>query len=65
MGGLVRDEVVDVMRTLPPSHRQAATKVGNEEADEGVDGEDLADGPMSCVVGREHDLVLCVLATTV
>lgn len=55
---LVGDQVVDVVAALPPSHGQTAAEVGDEEADEGVEGEVVGDGSVSGVVSSEHDLVL-------
>lgn len=46
------------MAALPPSDGQATAKVSDEEADQGVDPENMSDGAMPSIVSREHDLLL-------
>lgn len=41
---LIGDEMMDIMTALPPPNGQATAKVGDEHADERVDGECLSDG---------------------
>jgi hypothetical protein len=55
---MIRDQVVHVVAALPPSDGEATAKVGNEDADQGVDDKVLGDGAVTCVVGAEHDLML-------
>jgi hypothetical protein len=43
---------------LPPADGQATAEVGNEQPNECIHSEDLCDGPMSSIVGREHNLML-------
>ena len=58
MLGVVGDEVVDVVATLPPADGETAAEVGDEHADEGVGDEVVGDASMASVVRCEHDLVL-------
>ena len=57
--GLVRYEVMDVVATLPPANGQATAEVCNEHADQSVGNEIMGDASMTCIVGSEHDLMLC------
>ena len=55
--GRVGDEVVDVMRRLPPSNTQTAAEVGNEYANHGVGNESASDTSMTSIVSGKHDLL--------
>ena len=46
------------MTALPPPDREAAAKVGNECAYDGVGEHGVGDATMACVMGSEHDLML-------
>lgn len=46
------------MAALPPSDGQAAAKVGNKHANEGVDNKDVRNGSVAGVMGGKHDLML-------
>lgn len=61
MLGVVGDEVVDVVAAFPPADGEAAAKVGDEDANEGVGDEVMGDAPMAGVVGGEHDLMLLII----
>lgn len=41
---LIGNEMMDIVTALPPSNGQTTAKVGDEHADERVDGECLSDG---------------------
>lgn len=56
--GLVSDKMMDVVAALPPANGQAAAKVGNEHANQGIDDKYMGNGSMASIVGREHDLML-------
>lgn len=56
--GHVGDEVVDVVRRLPPADGQAAAEVGDEGADQSVDYEVTRYTAVAGVVRGEHDLLL-------
>ena len=55
---VVCHQMVYIVAALPPSDRQTATKVGDEDAYEGVRDEVVRYPPVSGIVGCEHDLLL-------
>lgn len=55
---MVCDEMVYVVTTLPPAHREATTKVRNEHSDQCVYYEVMGDSLVPGIVSGEHDLVL-------
>ena len=55
--------MMDVVATFPPTHGQAAAKVGNEEADESVHYKVVCDGAVTGVMCGKHDLVLTNVST--
>ena len=56
--GVIGDEMVDVVTTLPPSNRQATAEISNEHANQRIRDEVVCDSTMSGIVGCEHNLVL-------
>jgi hypothetical protein len=56
--GHVGDEMVHVVRRLPPADAKTAAEIGNEGADEGVVDKVSSDTTVAGVVGCEHDLLL-------
>lgn len=54
----VGDEVMYVVRKLPPADAHAAAQACDERADEGVSREVAGDASMASIVGHEHDMVL-------
>ena len=57
MFGGVGDDVVDVVAPLPPAQTEAAEKVGDDDADDGVDGEIMGDAHMAGIMGGEDQLM--------
>ena len=55
--GMVGDEVVDVVRALPPAQRKTAAKVGHPHANQRVHDKVARDGAVAGVVRRKHELV--------
>lgn len=55
---MVGDEMMDIVATLPPSNGETATKVGNEEGNEGVDDKIMGDSTMASIVCCKHYLLL-------
>jgi hypothetical protein len=55
--GHVGDEMVNVVRALPPTNAEATAEVGNESTDKGVEDEVASDATVTGVVSSEHDLL--------
>ena len=53
----IRDDMVNIMITLPPPNAQPTTQVCNENADQRINGQVVRDTPVASVVRREHDLM--------
>lgn len=56
--GEVGDEVMDVMRGLPPANAETAAEVGNEGADERVVDKVSCNATVAGIVCGKHDLLL-------
>ena len=54
---VVRDQMVNIMTTLPPPNAQPTTQVCNENANQRVNGQVVRDTSVTGVVRREHNLV--------
>lgn len=55
---MVGHKVMNVVAALPPAYRQSATKVGNEDTNHGISHEIMRNTSMTCIMRREHDLML-------
>ena len=55
---MVGHKVMNIVTAFPPSYRQSATKVCNENTNHGVGNKDASDTSMACIMRREHDLML-------
>lgn len=55
--GRVGDDVVHVVAALPPAEAEAAEEIGDDDADDGVDGVVVCDAHVSGVVRREDQLM--------
>lgn len=55
--GRVGDEVMNVVRRFPPADGESATKVGDEDSDEGIWDKLARDSTVSGVMSGEHDLL--------
>lgn len=55
--GVIRDQVVNVMATLPPTNGQSAAKVRDEYPDHHVNVEVMSNGKVPCIVRYEHNLM--------
>jgi len=58
MLGHVGDEMVDIVRALPPAYGETTAKIGNEGSDQGVDDKIAGNSTVSSVVCGKHDLLL-------
>ena len=54
----VRDQMVDIVRALPPADGQSTAEVGDKCTYEGVDDKVPCDPSMTCIMCYEHDLLL-------
>lgn len=55
--GLVGDDVVHIVASLPPSQTQSSDPVGNNDADCGVDVEIVRDAHVAGIMGCEDKLL--------
>lgn len=55
---MVCHEMMDIMATLPPPERKAATEISDKQANKGIHGKDVRDGEVPGIMCGEHDLVL-------
>lgn len=53
----VREQMVNVVTTLPPPDRQSAAQICNEDANDGVNGYVSCNATMTSVMSSEHDLM--------
>lgn len=54
---MVGDEVVYIVRALPPAQRETAAEISHPHANQRVDDKVARDGAVAGVVGRKHELV--------
>lgn len=54
---MVGDEVVYIVRALPPAEREAAAEISHPHPNQRVDDKVARDGAVAGVVGRKHELV--------
>lgn len=53
----VGNEMVDVVRALPPSNTKATAEVCDESTDQGIGYEVASDATVTSIVSSEHDLL--------
>ena len=55
---MVGHKVMDIMAAFPPTYRQSAAKVGNEDTNHSISHEVMRNASVACIMRREHDLML-------
>ena len=55
--GRIRDDVVDIVTSLPPAQAETAKEIPNEDSNTGVDVEGVRDAHMTGIMCGEDELV--------